>query len=262
MKLLVSDVDGTLIQNDTSISQKNIEKMKQLQEEGHMIALCTGRNIFEMQRVLSHIDFPFDFLILNNGGHILDRDFHTLYEKKIDPSVGRDILDQTLKYPRIYSHFCDGQVSYSYRCGRTVDYGKEDEPFLDIDYQEAYRQKDGFQIIAFHQEDGGIEETHQCFDYIQKHYAHQVEAYYNLHYVDVVAQGCSKGQGVKTLRSLCQNVFDEVYAVGDSYNDLSMFQEADRSYTFAYAHRDIQQKAMFCVQYVYEVIEDMQGEKR
>lgn len=43
MKILISDVDGTLVHDNQNISQDNIDWMKELQRQGHKIALCTGR---------------------------------------------------------------------------------------------------------------------------------------------------------------------------------------------------------------------------
>ena len=42
MKILFSDFDGTLVENDKVLSQKNKEMMKMLQEQGHLMVICTG----------------------------------------------------------------------------------------------------------------------------------------------------------------------------------------------------------------------------
>ena len=57
MKILISDVDGTLVHDNQNISQDNIDWMKELQRQGHKIALCTGRQLFEMKWILNEIHF-------------------------------------------------------------------------------------------------------------------------------------------------------------------------------------------------------------
>lgn len=261
MKILFSDMDGTLIDRNLSISDKNIEKMKELKRQGHLIALCTGRNLMETRQITDYIDFPFDYLVLNNGGHILNKQYETLYEKKIDKKIGIDILKHTTGYQGMWSFFCDGHVNYGYKDGVTIDHGDVLKKPIDIDFKEAYENADYFQIIAFNQDDEGIEHAKICFDYIQQNYGDYVEAYFNTHYVDVVPSGCSKGNGVKQLLALMDESVDEVYAIGDSYNDLSMIQVADFGYTFHHAHDDIKKETPHHVHYVYEVIEDMLGGK-
>jgi len=259
MKILFSDLDGTLIRHGQSISQKNIDMMKELKRQGHLIVLCTGRNIMEIKHVTEHIDFPFDYLILNNGGHILDNHFVTIYEKVIDKQVGIDILKHTTAYARLWSYFCDGHVNYGYKNGVCIDHGIENAPIIDIDFKQAYMNVDHFQIISFHQDDEGITLCKKCVQYIKKNYENFVEVCFNKHNVDVVPVACTKSTGMKTLLSLIHEKIDEIYAVGDSYNDISMIQQSDCGYTFDYADEEVKNEAKHHVHFVYEVIEDMLG---
>lgn len=259
MKILFSDFDGTLVDNNESISAKNIERIQKLRAAGHIMVICTGRNLQEFQRDEKRYHFPFDYLVLNNGGQIVDSHYQTLYEKTIDYQVGVDILNHTTSYQGMWSYFCDGHINYAYKDGVTINHGIEEQPFIDVDFQKAYQSVQSFQIICFNQDDQGIDQSQECFEYIQEHYGDDVEAYFNTYYVDVVPKGCSKGTGMKTLLSLIDDKFDKVYAIGDSYNDLSMIEAADDGYTFVYAHNDIKEKTKKHVRYVYEVIDDMLG---
>lgn len=257
MKILFSDFDGTLIDNQQEISSQNKEKMRQLQQAGHLIAICTGRNLLEFQKDNQFYDFPFDYIVLNNGGHIVDKHFQTLYENVISHDVGVDILEHTLKYPDMWSYFFDGEHNYSYKDGQTYNHGVVGQPQIDVDYIEAFHQASHFQIICFHQDNKGIDMSQQCFNYIQLHHSQNVEACFNQYFVDVVPSGCSKGEGMKHLLSLIHQDIDSVYAIGDSYNDLSMIKAADYGYTFDYAHDDIKKETVNHVHYVYEVIDHM-----
>lgn len=258
MKVLFSDFDGTLVEGNKELSQKNKEMMKRLQDEGHLMVICTGRNIKEFQKDQQVFHFPFDYLVLNNGGHIVDKNYQTLYEKVIDQQVGIDILDHSTSYPHMWSYFCDGKETYAYKDGITYDHSIGDVP-IDKDFISLYHHAHHFQILCFNQDDAGMQDTKVCYNYVQEHYQNEVEAYFNLHYVDVVPYGCSKGTGIHQLLKLLKQDIEEVYAIGDSYNDLSMIQEATHGYTFHHAHEDIRQATKRYVHFVYEVIEDMLG---
>ena len=112
MKMLISDIDGTLIKEDQNISQSNVDYMHELQRQGHKIALCTGRNRFEMQWVLDTVTFPYDYLILNNGALILDRNHQIIYEKMIDGDVGKAVLDYISHFKELDYFYSDGNSSY------------------------------------------------------------------------------------------------------------------------------------------------------
>ena len=83
-----------------------------------------------------------------------------------------------------------------------------------------------------------------------------VETHINQFYVDVVPVGCSKGTGVKTLLSLIDQKIDKTYAIGDSFNDTSMFENVDVSATFNYADEEVKKKADKIVSYVYEFLSE------
>lgn len=259
MKILFSDFDGTLVDNNELISFKNVEKIQQLRKAGHLMVICTGRNLQEFQRDEQRYHFPFDYIVLNNGGQIVDHEYQTIYEKTIDYQVGVDILNHTTSYQGMWSYFCDGNINYAYKDGITLNHGVDGQPLIDVDFKKAYQSVKSFQILCFNQDNQEIDQSQECFHYIQEYYGNEVEAYFNTYYVDVVPKGCSKGTGMKTLLSLIDKNIDEVYAIGDSYNDLSMIEEADYGYTFVYAHDDIKKKTKNHVHYVYEVIDDMLG---
>ena len=50
---------------------------------------------------------------------------------------------------------------------------------------------------------------------------------------------------------------DRLYAVGDSLNDISMFNITDNSYTFNQVEEIVKPYANYIVDHVYEVVEDM-----
>jgi hypothetical protein len=258
MKILFSDFDGTLISDQKELSNNNKDMMYKLQQQGHLVVICTGRNIKEFQREQNIFHFPFDYLVLNNGGHIVDKNYHTLYEKVIDKQIGIDILKHSMVKEGMWSYFCDGNVNYAYKDGKTYDYSLNNK-VIESDFMELCQSAEHFQILCFNQDNQGIEDSKECYDYVKAHYPNDVEICFNTYFVDVVPKGCTKGTGVHKLLELIHQPIDEVYAIGDSYNDLSMIQEADFGYTFHHAHDDIKKETKYHVNYVYEVIEKMLG---
>lgn len=253
MKILVSDLDGTLIEDTRLLSQKNLEMMHKLKERGNLVVICTGRSLKEFEVIQNEIHFPCDYIILNNGALIVDKDYNVIFEKVIRKEVGLAILEKIRSYPKLCSMFSDGDHTYGFVDGKTVDYGLGGVEIQDCFY-DLYKEVKQFSIIAFHQSSKQIGYTKQCYDEILKDYSHEVEAFMNTHFVDVVPKDCSKGNGVKTLLEHL-NIQGEVWAIGDSHNDLSMLKVADYGYTFDYA--DIKDQISHQVHFAYEMIEVM-----
>lgn len=258
MKILFSDFDGTLVDHDQPITPRNIEMMHMLHQHGHLVVVCTGRNIQEFRTAMDLCNIPFDYAVLNNGGQIINQNYEVLYEKTIERNVGIDILNHTIQYKGMWSYFCEEEEAYGYKDGQTYIQALGNKEIQE-DFIALYHQAKHFQIIAFHQDDEGLDNVRLCLDYIHQHYDEKVEVYLNTHFVDVVPQGCSKGIGMKVLLDLIHQPVEAVYAIGDSYNDLSMIHAADYGYTFMHADEEIKKQTNLHVQYVYEVIEDMLG---
>jgi Cof subfamily protein (haloacid dehalogenase superfamily) len=71
IKLVATDLDGTFLKNDRSISSANLEALHLLGEKKIVRAVATGRNLRKVKDVLNdHI--PFDFIIFSSGAGVFD----------------------------------------------------------------------------------------------------------------------------------------------------------------------------------------------
>ena len=92
IKLVATDIDGTLVKWDTSVSDGVKNCVKKLQENGVKVVLVTGR----MHCATKHLR---DELGLNSpvvsyqGGLIKDSDGKTLYQENLDSDCAKEIIN-------------------------------------------------------------------------------------------------------------------------------------------------------------------------
>ena len=72
--MVITDLDGTLLNDAQKVNKKDNETLQRLQESDIVRVIATGRNYFSVTRVLSP-SFPFDYLIFSSGAGILN--WHT-----------------------------------------------------------------------------------------------------------------------------------------------------------------------------------------
>lgn len=65
-KLIVSDIDGTLLRSDKHVSNTTKDKITQLIGEGHLFAIATGRMHGAGKIITQELDYD-GFLISCNG---------------------------------------------------------------------------------------------------------------------------------------------------------------------------------------------------
>ena len=64
IKMLFSDMDGTIIDFNEMKHEHDKEMLEELKKQGHLIALCTGRNFMEVKELIDCVDFSFFNLYL------------------------------------------------------------------------------------------------------------------------------------------------------------------------------------------------------
>ena len=93
---------------------------------------------------------------------------------------------------------------------------------------------------------------------ILNQYGEQIEAYQNNQHIDLAMKGCSKGHGIKIIQDYFQLSIDNIYGIGDNYNDLPMLDVIKHSYTFDYAPKEVKNHAQKVVSSLAQCIFDIE----
>ena len=111
--MLITDLDGTLLNNESGVSEQDLDTLVQLGRKNILRVIATGRSYYSVQKVLS-VDFPIDFIILSSGIGIMDWQSkqliatHTIDEKRIKrtiPLLKKNQIDFMLHAPLPDNHY-------------------------------------------------------------------------------------------------------------------------------------------------------------
>lgn len=249
MNLLASDFDNTLL-FDNKMKERDVKAIKQFQENGHLFGLCTGRSLEGVMTPTLPYDIQYDFYILLSGALILNKDKDIILEKKIPMPIALDIV-----------HFLDGiDASIVYHDQMYKVFKEKDDSHRGT-YLHSFEELNTnfINALSFHFQDNELDLAKQSTDTINKKYGNYIEAYQNNQHIDLVAKGCSKGNGIKIIQDYFQLKDSQVHVIGDSWNDLPMLDVVEKSYTFTYAHEDVQQHAQTIVETLADCIEDIEN---
>ena len=100
-KLLATDLDGTLLKNDKTVSNYTINKVHEMINEGHYFVVATGRPFFIITKILKQLDIISDkiYCICNNGGLIISTDgTKVLYEENMPHEHAVELINLAIKY--------------------------------------------------------------------------------------------------------------------------------------------------------------------
>ena len=111
IKLISSDMDGTLLNSYRQITPINIEAIKKAQENGINFIINTGREYPNARALIEAAGLKCD-LICSNGSCAFDKDGNLLFEHEIDKETIYKIFDAFNKYsmePSLYT--TEGRIS-------------------------------------------------------------------------------------------------------------------------------------------------------
>ncbi|MCD6347258.1 MAG: HAD-IIB family hydrolase [Bacteroidales bacterium] len=69
--MIITDLDGTLLNSDQKVGDRDFENLLRLGEEGFIRVIATGRSPYSFSRVIKR-DFPIDYLVFSSGAGVMD----------------------------------------------------------------------------------------------------------------------------------------------------------------------------------------------
>ena len=252
-KIVFCDLDGTLVEKNELIEEGIVARIREFQKD-NLFVINTGRNIEEARSLINKVKLPFDYMILNNGAHIIDGACNDLLKNVIDLDTGLEVLKLILSYDNLEAAFYNGDKTYIYQDGATLIL--QDGEFVEVavDFWQTAKNSPNFEIINCNQGDRGLQTVYEVIARLEQF---DVSCNLNDIYLDISFKGATKGFGAKTLMEMLD--FKGIsYGIGDSYNDLSMFENVDHGATFHHCLDQIKDKADFLVATVSELLEKVE----
>ena len=86
IKVIVSDLDGTLLNSNHQITPETKAVFHQLYEKGYTIIIATGRHHIDAKAILKELHFPL-YLVTSNGARIHSPNNELLFSFDIESEV-------------------------------------------------------------------------------------------------------------------------------------------------------------------------------
>ena len=244
MILFASDYDGTLYfhnENGGFFKDRDLLKIHEFREKGHLFSLCTGRIIDTIRKVLVD-NVEFDYVIASTGGVIFNQQLKDFYHTRCDFLSLKDIY---LKYSDTYDFYyhVDG---YPYVVGKgysQYDYRIEIASIDDIKDKEIV----GVSVYTPNEDSA----RNLCLT-LNDNYP-LLAIFQNRNWLDIVDKSVSKGISALKLKNLTNA--DLLVGIGDSYNDIELLKAADISFTFHDSPEEVKQYATYLVDSISEAID-------
>ena len=222
-KMIAIDIDGTLVNEDKIILPETMEAIKKAHENGVEIVIATGRSYPAAKQYYEQFDFDLP-LILYNGSCVRRSKSEEVLLNKTFPThlaqyIFKVINDQNAvccfwKNDKLYFNINNEYAYYYEKITGIKPYFIDD--YANVDLSEINK------FIWFNLPDKHEEVKNVFLSKIEgiNYFTSQK------HMLEIVPLGISKGDSLKSLSEKLGIDKDEVIAVGDDENDISMIKFA------------------------------------
>ncbi len=254
IKLIVSDLDGTLLNHAKRVEKTDRAALAQAEKAGIAICLASGRMDRELQLVMEEAGGCYH-RISQNGAYVYTRDAKLLAAKSFEPGVARELYRMAQPYDLV-GLICVGQTIYIPR--RTEASARIEarmfEPFCErADIVDAIGPGLVPCKLSFF---GEMARLTRMQAEMNARFSGRIDTYVSdVDCLDVMPSAVSKGAGLEVLIAELGIRPEEVACVGDSFNDVSMFALTPHSFAMAHSHPDVKRAAARVVRSVAEAVD-------
>jgi Cof subfamily protein (haloacid dehalogenase superfamily) len=259
--LYISDLDGTLLQPDAWLSQKSVNIINELIDQGMLFSIATARSIASVKSILKDLKINLP-IILMNGVCIYDLGKSEYIKVETFPQKSTDALMEIIRINQL-----KGFV-YTIKNGVMATYyedlnSKALHDFYQerVDrYQKQFIQVDDFTLLSHepiiyfslmdHKEI--LEPIYQLVEAIPDLNCTFYKDNYSpdFWYLEMFSMTASKYHAVQYLRSYLD--IDTIVCFGDNRNDLPLFEASDMKIAVGNAVEQLKEKSDLVIGKNYE----------
>lgn len=261
IRLIALDLDGTLLTRRKTISPEDISTVAKAGQSGITIALCTGRNYADARFFAKALGIPAAWGVTANGAYIRETGAsEPIFECGLDSNLTNLLLELCQMHglsPCLHTPFCEytgsvfnAVVAYleDHGISPLVNPDNMCVPVADGDWlQVAQKEKGRFtKAILYHRSVKTVDETQALL----KHHdefcvSPSVMFEGKLKNLEVNRAGVSKGAALKQLTAHLGFGMENVLAIGDSENDITMLRDSGYSAAMGNATQQIKSVSQF-----------------
>lgn len=240
IKLIVVDLDGTLLKSDKSLDD-NIKDV--ISGQDYKFTIASGRSMVLVKKFISELDINSPY-ITNNGAEIYQNDACVKQYSIPDEEV-RFILNLVQEFNLECHANAENCIYTMGKIDLILPFRKRFEgvlPIVDNASINAVCANTINKIMCIDKDLNKIEKFAKKINLYCEH-VHCERAEGNAFVI--VNRQASKGKALKKLLELLHISSEEVIVFGDNYNDVSMFEAVKYSVCMENADKDIKDKATF-----------------
>jgi Cof subfamily protein (haloacid dehalogenase superfamily) len=264
VKLVALDIDGTLLNREGQIAERTRRAIGDLRQNGVEFTLCTGRNLPLARRFAEQLDITLP-LVTCNGAEIRRLDGDLLQHRPLPVELAEQAHRILSKSDALFDIYWDDRIVIEskeahlqrlityYRTIKNID--REYEKLLEQEIQQSHMFEahdikswlasgEPLAIEKFFVMEQRTERLEAMFQELRQLQGIMVTTSHHTT-LEINHISAEKGKALGVIADSCGFVPEEVAAIGDGMNDVSMFEYAGISVAMGNASEQVKRHAKF-----------------
>ena len=241
-KLVISDVDGTLVTNEKALRPRSIEAVRKLHEQGIDFTICSSRPPFGLKMMIEPLGLTLP-IGGYNAGAIVETDLTVIEQKVIAPEAAKQAVGIFHEFGVDCWVFDGNRWVITNRQGDHVDHEIHTiqtpptvvEQFTDANFGAVGK------IVGASDDHDRVARVEKAMQQALAGIASAARS--QPYYCDVIPPGINKGRIVEVLAERLGLDRSEIAVLGDMDNDLDMFAAAGFSIAMGNATDEVKAAA-------------------
>jgi hypothetical protein len=249
-RLVVTDLDGTFLKDDRTISSNNLEALELLGKRNIVRAVATGRNLKKVTEVLNN-HVPFDYIIFSSGAGLYDwKKKKHISNQNIDIETSTKLLQFFVERKLNFHAFYPSPENHLHWYFRGENSCDEFERYFDFNQYFASElnpaelpKTELCQFLVIIKEDDKLFsemkieiESNSSEIRVIRSSSPITKGFI---WIEVFHRSVSKGNGVKQICKLLNIHQNETLGVGNDYNDIDLLEYTNFSFLTENAPNEI-----------------------
>ena len=235
IKLVATDLDGTFLKNDRSISPGNLEALHLLGNKNIIRVVATGRNLRKVSEVIHH-QVPFDFIVYSSGAGVFNwKEQKHIFKQNMNEESAEKLMSHFIR--RKYGFYVFGPAPLNHN----LWYHKGENECSEFNLYLSFHKTHAKPLPPDGKINGGIcqfmlpiAEDEAAFSELKT----EIESICNeirvirssspvtkgYIWVEVFHKMVSKANGVRQICNILDINQDDTCGIGNDYNDLDLLE--------------------------------------
>lgn len=239
--MIVSDIDGTLVDEKQNISTITHEAVERYLAAGGLFTVATGRMESAVHRFQEQLGLNAPAVLYNGARVVSLKNDEVIHEWKLTPCQVETAARMLERYPMDGILYQDGKAYIKKMTDTLAEHAEKDRVVLNETGSFDSLDSDRITKIL-------MIGDNRCFQDFQNEFNASVElkpefVQSESDYLEILPAGVDKGEAVKALSDYCGISMSEVICIGDNLNDLGMIKTAGLGIAVANANEQIKAAA-------------------